>query len=230
METICPTCKNVGKVWSDKLGVMVACPNKKYHLPEPGDDDHATAFEGTLMDGLEDATLDDPYVPPGEPILRVSLPPAPHGMTLADAQDALAEQLEDGTRCPCCDQHAQIYRWSLYATAVKALIALYKKGGTTTFIESKTLKPLVPSYQGDMSRLRHWGLAEQESERRPDGGKSGFWRVTSFGEAFVLGYQTIPKYVWIYSGRVLASGGERCTIKDTLGKKFDYDAMMRGEF
>jgi hypothetical protein len=53
MPAICPDCKGTGKTWNDKVGAMIACRNSQYHLPQPRDDDHATFFEGTLMDGLE---------------------------------------------------------------------------------------------------------------------------------------------------------------------------------
>jgi hypothetical protein len=104
------------------------------------------------------------------------------------------------------------------------LIRLYQEGGTTEFIESKTVKQ--PGQGGDATRLAHWGLVEQESERRPDGGKSGFWRVTPLGERFLLGDATIPKYVYVYDGRALRSGGPQVSIRDALGKKFDYAELM----
>lgn len=149
-------------------------------------------------------------------------------MTLGEARGRLRELVYHGERCPCCTQHAQVYRWSLYATAIRTLVALYRAGGTTRFVESKTVK--IPGQGGDMSRLAHWHLVEQESVRRADGGRSGWWRVTPLGEEFLRGRATIPKYVYVFDGRRLKADGPELGIRECLGKKFSYDEMMAGLF
>ena len=150
----------------------------------------------------------------------------PQTDTLSEARTELKERLDEGTRCPCCDQHAQRYRWSLYGTAAKLLIRMYQAGGTERFVETKAIKD--PGMGGDASRLRHWGLAEQESERRADGGRSGWWRVTPLGQAFVLDQATIPKYAWVYNGTCERWGGEPVTIREALGSRFRYDEIVGG--
>lgn len=161
----------------------------------------------------EQLTVDDP-VPPVED----------DGMTLADARRYLRRYLAEGVKCPCCEQHAQVYRWSLYATAARLLIRLYREGGTGTYVETKRHKGIG---QGDASRLRLWELAEREKERRPDGGRSGWWRVTDLGEAFVLGRATIPKYAYVYDGEVIRTEGEPTSISDVLGEAFRYDENVQ---
>lgn len=146
-------------------------------------------------------------------------------MTLAEARARLVELIAEGVRCPVCDQHAQSYRWSLYASAVRLLVRLWWAGGTTEFIESKTVK--MPGQGGDVSRLRHWGLVEQ-APQRPDGGKSGWWRVTQLGEDFVLDKERLPKYVYVFDGECLATNGQLVGIKDALGKNFNYVEMLAG--
>ena len=101
-------------------------------------------------------------------------------------------------------------------------------GGVHEFVESKSLK--FPGQGGDATRLRFWDLAVQEAERRPDGGKSGWWMVTPKGRLFALGKLTIPKYAFVYDGRVLWHDGPQVTIVDALGRKFDHDAMLNGDF
>ena len=147
--------------------------------------------------------------------------------TLEQARDWLREQaLDGGATCPCCRRWAQVYRWSLYATAVVFLAKLYRAGGTSEFVHSKSLEH---KGQGDAARLRFWGLVEHEPDRRPDGGKSGWWRVTAEGERFLLGKRSIQKYVFVYAARPLWFEGEPVTVRGSL-REFDYDAMMRGEF
>lgn len=152
------------------------------------------------------------------------LPTGGEGMTLGDARRSLDAMLEDGGHCPCCGQYAQIHRWKLYATAAKLLVRLYAKGGTTEFIESK---PIKGKGQGDGARLRYWALAEEEKVRRPDGGKSGWWRVLPHGENFIRYQGTIPEYVYVYDNKVLPyttahpQGGRR-NISDVLKENFHY--------
>lgn len=182
----------------------------------------------SLIDDAEPSPVEEQPLDGRPPLGPIALPPVDIGRSLSAVRRELADQLEEGSRCPCCDQHAQVYRWSLYATAARALIHLYRIGRTDTFVESKEVK--LPGQGSRMSELRHWELVEQESERRPDGGKSGFWCVTPLGEEFVLGRATIPRYVYVYSGRVLWVGGEPRTIRDALGRRFNYDEMMAGLF
>lgn len=138
----------------------------------------------------------------------------------------LAVYDENGATCPTCQQHAQVYRWNLYSTAASALILMYRLGGTTEFVHTNDLKALGHRGQGDTSRLRLWNLVEREIDRRPDGGRSGFWRVTHEGAAFVQGTFKIQKYAWVYAGRLLGLDGELIDIHEALGRRFNYDEMM----
>lgn len=140
-------------------------------------------------------------------------------MTLAEARDALRELVEEGHRCPCCTQYAKVYRWALYRGAIGFLSRLYRAGGTTEFVDSKLVK--LPGQGGDGSRLRNFGLVEQESQRRPDGGKSGWWRVTAEGERFLRGQHAVPKYVYVYDNRVLRRDGPDVMARD-IDTDFDY--------
>lgn len=168
--------------------------------------------------------LEPPTVPMSP--FSVTFDHFPDSMPLGIARAKLAEMVEEGTTCPACTQHAQVYRWSLYSTAVRMLARLWHVGGTSEFVESKAVKAAGDG--GHCSQLRHWGLVEQESERRPDGGKSGWWRVTKVGADFLQGRVTIPKYVYVYDGTCLRSDGPPVTVRECLGKKFDYDLMMAG--
>ena len=145
---------------------------------------------------------------------------------LGVAQDWLRDRIDDGASCPCCTQHAQVYRWSLYSTAARLLVKMYRVGGTESFVETRELKG---KGQGDASRLRLWGLAEQEKERRPDGGRSGWWRVTARGEMFILGRLDIAKYVYVYDGRLLRTDPSKLvSISDVLREPFNWTEHMNG--
>ena len=102
-----------------------------------------------------------------------SIPGMTQSIPLEEAKQWLRDRIDEGARCPCCTQYAQVYRWSLYSTAAAMLIRLYRVGGTESFVESKSVKH--PGQGGDATRLRFWNLVEQEPERRQDGGRSGWW-------------------------------------------------------
>jgi len=157
--------------------------------------------------------------------MSVQAPPEAAAMTLAEASRWVADRLEDGVECPACNQHAQVYRWSLYRTAVRALVLFYKLGGTTDFVHVSQLKAAGHQGQGDVSRLRHWGLVEEEKTRRPDGGRPGYWRVTQLGADWLEGRVTVPKYVNVYNGKVTDTYGEPVRVQDSLGNDFDLRAL-----
>lgn len=138
----------------------------------------------------------------------------------------LGQSLVDGAWCPCCDQWAKIYRWKLYGSAIRLLHGLYEwaSANGSEFVHSRDVKR--PGQGGDGTQLRHWGLVEQEKERRPDGGRSGFWRITVKGVAFLKDQTKIPKYAYVYNGEVLSLSGDLVSVRDIIGNTFNYDEMM----
>jgi hypothetical protein len=143
--------------------------------------------------------------------------------TLLQARNWLRRNLRDGAKCPCCSQWAQIYRRTINSGMAHSLIVMYQ--------ESETDWCHVPTVVGGRSReeakLRYWGLVEEMVEPREDGGRAGYWRVTTRGVNFIHGGH-VPKYALIFDGRCLGHEGDPITIEDALGKKFDYAALMAG--
>lgn len=154
----------------------------------------------------------------------------PDSMTLGEARPLLRKLVYEpyGHTCPLCSQHAQVYRWSLYSTAAHALILLLKLGAATKPVHTRQLKEKGHRGQGDISRLRLWGLVEEERVRREDGGRAGFWHITPTGERFARLQASIPKYVHVYDTRALSYSGEPVSIEDCLGTKFNYRDLMEG--
>lgn len=151
--------------------------------------------------------------------------------TLKDARAWLREQRVEGVRCPCCNQLAKIYKRSMLSTSARTLIAMYlETRGTDNFIHIPTLvqrRVRDKAHQGGSSTLgAYWGLIEEERERRPDGGRKGWWRLTPKGLAWVLGRTTIPHYAYTYNSRVVEVSGPPVSIRQALGTGFDYEEMM----
>jgi len=91
----------------------------------------------------------------------------------------------------------------------------------------------VPSAIGARSReegkLAYWGLVEESLTPRDDGGRAGWWRVTTKGQLFVSGQITVPSHARVYNGNALNLIGTAVSIKDALGSKFNYNELMAGK-
>src|SRR5262245_9685330 len=145
--------------------------------------------------------------------------------TLGQARDWLREHVDDGAPCPLCGQYAKVYRRKLTAHTAVLLIAMYRKAGSNW-----VHWPSLGLGHADEAKARYWGLIEAKpDEIREDGSsRTGWWRLTALGVAFVCNRITIAKYARIYDGRCLGLRGEHVTIGDVLGTKFNYDHLMDG--
>lgn len=83
---------------------------------------------------------------------------------------------------------------------------------------------------GGYGTLAHWwGLMEHQPGDRDDGSwRNGHWRLTDSGREFVVGNLSVPKYVRLYNGKRLGLVGPSWSIRDALGKKFNYNELMNG--
>lgn len=151
-------------------------------------------------------------------------------MALGDARAGLRElAMNGGAKCPCCRQLAKVYRRNLTSVAARAVGALYRDHGRDfghmPSVARRHLRDVA--HQGGYLVLgAHWGLIEEERELRPDGGRTGWWRITDLGEAWVRGHAAVPKYAHVYDGRCLKVDGDPVTIEDALGEKFSYAELM----
>ena len=148
-------------------------------------------------------------------------------MTVAEARAELRQLVDDGVRCPCCTQLAKVYRRPIHAAMAAGLIAVYRNGGADRFVVIADV--LRHNQIADFGKLRYWGLVGTDDERREDGStRTGYWQVTSTGVDWILGRVTVPRYARIYDSRLLGLVGEPVTIRERLGKRFDYDRLMQG--
>lgn len=157
------------------------------------------------------------------------------GRTLEEARDWLRDQLMPGgvrstqnrIECPCCKRKAQLYRRHIHAEAARGLIVAYKLGAAEQAVH---VSREIPGYQNtDFARSAYWGLIEEiePAEHNGDGGRSGWWKLTAKGRAFVLDTEPLEhKYVWIYADRPLAFDGGEWSIYNALRNKFSYAELM----
>lgn len=146
--------------------------------------------------------------------------------TLREARDWLRMRAEDGERCPCCTQFTKVYKRKINSSMAADLIAMYRAFGTDWGYLPNLRRRTSRKGNREESKLRYWGLVEEEIERRPDGGRSGWWRVTPDGERFVRLEITLPKYARIFDGRGLGLTGPPVSIRECLGQAFSYEELM----
>jgi hypothetical protein len=144
--------------------------------------------------------------------------------TLREARDWLRERVDEGTACPCCTQLAKVYRRNLNSGMAHSLIAVWRVGGDGWV----HLPTQIDARSREEGKLKYWGLLEEDRDKREDGGRAGWWRVTPLGLAFLRHEIQVPKYARVYDGRCLGLVGDPVWITDALGARFNYADLMAG--
>lgn len=141
-----------------------------------------------------------------------------------------------GTKCGACEQNVKGYRRQVYDAMAVGLIYLHRwhetKGYRDGWCKMPDLHSRIPRsarfHGGDFAKLVYWGLIEKLKGKRPDGSKrTGFYRLTDAGLAFVLGKSTIQQYALVYNAKLRAFEGPLITIYDALTTNFDYAQLMK---
>lgn len=144
--------------------------------------------------------------------------------TVGSARARLFELAREGHACPCCRQNVKIYKRPLNHVPAAAMVALYREcligwGHMPTIMANRL--PALAGQGGYAVLGKHWGLIEEATAQRKDGGRAGWWRVTTIGARFVTGSLKVKKYAEIYNGRMIALMGEGISVHEALGKEFD---------
>lgn len=165
---------------------------------------------------------------PRPPVLRSSRPlyatmAVQPGVTLAEAKTWLREHVDEGARCPACDQVAKVYYRTLHASVTAQLVRFYARFGTDWGQRPQWARG---GAEGDFAKLRYWGLIEESVETRPDGGRAGWWRVTELGAEFVRGERRVRRHAVVYDARRLRLEGPMVDVTTALGKRFHYNELM----
>lgn len=154
--------------------------------------------------------------------------------TLEQAKARLQECLDDGAVCPCCGQYAKRYRRKLNSAMAHALVLFYRYVNAA---EGYVHVPSIPELRvagrpggGDWAKLALWGLIEERTSDRTDGGPhAGWWRLTHAGVRFVLGQMRLPRYLFLYNGSVVGFDSSiTVSVVDALGDHFSYRELMGG--
>ena len=149
-------------------------------------------------------------------------------LTVAEAQESLRANIEDGSTCPCCGQLVRMYRRKLNSNMVRFLISLaweYAKCGEWIHYSRCAFKGRDYNYLD----TAYFGLAEQRPNDDDVTRTSGFWRPTRLGLDFALDRAVVPSHILTYNGRRVDVADTTVRVREALGDAFDYAALMRGE-
>lgn len=153
-----------------------------------------------------------------------------HGaMSLDDAREILKHRASEGEKCPVCTRNVKVYRRALTSVAARAVAALYEEHRLTFGHMADVARKHLPdsaSQGGYLVLGQHWDLIESEPLVRGEVGRTGYWRVTDKGEAFLAMELSVPKYAHVFKGGCLALDGPLITFRDALGERFDFRALM----
>lgn len=153
-----------------------------------------------------------------------------------------ASRLDTGDDCPCCTRYAKRQHRVLGCGPARWLIELvylYKDDPIHTGQVIKNLKGANVSGSDATSVLPLYGLISpapapsrksippSERSKAPKGRTSGYWRPTQLGRDFVFEKINVPERVVTCLGLPEAFEGIPVSIREALGKKFNYAELMR---
>lgn len=150
-----------------------------------------------------------------------------------------------GIRCPVCAQHAQAYKRKITKSMVNVMGRMLAIQGERMLSLTDAIKPgntfetdasgkrwvhlpHVKQESRDATMLAYWGLIEEWSVVREDGGRAGYWRVTDEGIEFLKGEMRVFTYAHVYRGERYAFSGDQITVHD-VAPKFNLNDLMKGE-
>lgn len=122
-------------------------------------------------------------------------------LTVRDVRNKLVARLrayvtDDGIICPCCGQHVELQRRSLYAGMARVLEHMLAHGATypyDTWCYAEAIRASVGMPGGDWCKARHCGLIEESPANKHN------WRLTALGEQFVTTRVSVPRYALTYN-------------------------------
>jgi hypothetical protein len=138
---------------------------------------------------------------------------------------------DTGYKCPCCGQLCKRYFRKFNSNMALALIVLYRHKEKGFIHLENTMKELGYKRCGDASYLRHYRLIEKMEGEREDGSpRNGMYKITGIGIMFAEGHSMVQNTFIIYNNKHEGFEGEKITIEDALGKRFDYRELMNSDY
>lgn len=151
-------------------------------------------------------------------------------MMLSEAKQQFFQKAarSKGTTCPCCERFGKVYARKFNTGMAVNLIYLYQKA-RADFVHLPSTAPRYILNDNQVGKLMFWNMAiPQPNDNDPSKNKSGCWKISDTGIAFVENRITVWSHVIEYNQVVRRYREQkRITISDALGKPFHYQELMR---
>jgi hypothetical protein len=145
--------------------------------------------------------------------------------TVEQAQTWLQNNIRSGAICPCCKQHAKIYKRKLSTAMVRALVTIYKylrDHPEFEWVHVSKFITMMPGNSsaagGDLVKLRYWDLIQPG---QGDNARVGRYKLTAVGRQFVEGKISVASHVYVFNSLVLNQSESKLTIREALGPRFE---------
>lgn len=154
--------------------------------------------------------------------------------TISQVQAELRAQIYDGTQCPCCLQHVQIYKRPLTASMIQAMVLLYHAPANADgFVHvEQYLKSVKCSsaIRGDVSKLRFWNFIQPKDTGEDTKIKrgNGYYKLLQAGKDFIFARIQVHSHAKIYNNCFLGYDGKLVTVHSVVKKKFDLQKLLEG--
>lgn len=149
--------------------------------------------------------------------------PIPFNNSFKKAMQHVDQNIEEGLNCPLCDQYCKIYKRTVNSGMARWLIRVFLDFGVTEkYFDIRKIRGVRG---GDYGKLRYWGLIEQQTSER---GAGGMWRLTERGAQFAANEVKIPKQAFVFNNKCQGFSIEKVSIRECVGKKFNYEELMKG--
>lgn len=134
----------------------------------------------------------------------------------------------EGEDCFHCARFAKATRRTISSSMARGLILMAgllgreHPGGWVYF-------PDLPKFllrSKTLSQAKYWRLIEPRGNDDPTIKGSGWWRLTADGMRFVSGDATVTNWAWVYDDHVLDFDGPQVSIRESLGRRFDYSRLL----
>lgn len=140
-------------------------------------------------------------------------------------RDEWAETISgEGGHCPVCDKFGKVYKYKLSQALALALKWIAEHGDEEGWVDVQQRGPRWMLRSKTYPLLTHWGFLESK------GSRSGVWRPTPHGLAFIEGTLLAPSAVYVYDNSKWGSDSESIAFRGCFGVKFDFDALMSDQF
>lgn len=151
----------------------------------------------------------------------------PDNVLAQSKKDTMDKAWLKGCDCPVCGQFVKVYLRTITSTMAHQMIHAWRVFGVGQWFHLSHVV-MGGTGAGDFAKLEYWGLVEHQHHEAGKDGKrmGGMWRITERGAEFIQGNVTVRSHVAVYNGKALDFKGDQITVRDALGSRFDYKALM----